>query len=105
MGKLQKPPKRQRGTTLIEVLVATVVLTLAFLFVSGDMIASTQAEKTSAQRGIAISMANYFLDQMRQDSNFWSSTGSGGEWDGTNWTGAPLGSDPCGSAWPPYNDS
>lgn len=107
MAKLQKPPNRQRGTSLIEVLVATVVLTLAFLFVSGDMIASTQAEKTAAQRGISISMANYFIDQMRQDSSFWSATspGPGGEWDGTNWTGAPPGSDPCGGAWPAYNDS
>lgn len=106
MSNSHAQPKRQRGTTLIEVLVAAVVLTLAFLFVSGDMIASTQAEKEATNRGIAISMANYFIDQMRQDSNFWSLTSPGpGEWDGTNWTGAPLGNDPCGNAWPPYNDN
>jgi len=106
MGNTQPRPKKQRGTTLIEVLMATVILTLAFLFVSGDMIASTQTEKQATQRGIAISMGNYFLDQMRSDSGFWNLTSPGpGEWDGTNWTGAPAGTDPCGNAWPPYNDS
>ena len=94
----QKSPK-QRGGSLIEVLVATVVLTLAFLFVSGDMIASTQAEKQAANRGIAISMGNYLLDYMRQDGLFWS------EQSGGNWTVAPTVNQLCGTAWTSYNDS
>lgn len=106
MATSNRPPKQQRGTTLVEVLVASVILTLAFLFVSGDMIASTQAEKSSEQRGISISMANYLIDQMRSDGQFWSATSPGpGEFNGSAWTGAPLGpADPCGKAWPPYND-
>ncbi len=88
-----------RGTSLIEVLVATVVLTLAFLFVSGDMIASTQAEKEAMNRGIAISVANYYLDYMRQDPNFWNEV-SGGVW-----SSPPPGTDPCGNTWPPYDDN
>ena len=100
MPNTAQPPKRQRGGSLIEVLVATVVLTLAFLFVSGDMIASTQAEKTAANRGVSIAMGNYFVDFMRQDGNFWSPA----EVSGGVWSGAPLGTDPCGGSWPAYND-
>ncbi|MBC5806845.1 MAG: hypothetical protein DLM53_09900 [Candidatus Eremiobacter antarcticus] len=93
-------PKQQRGTSLIEVLIATVILTIAFLFVSGDMIASTQAERQATNRGVTISMANYFIDNMRTDSSFWS------EQVGGVWTTAPIGlTDPCGNAFPPYNDS
>ena len=98
MPTVPKPPKRQRGGSLIEVLVATVVLTLAFLFVSGDMIASTQAEKQAANRGIAISMANYFIDTMRDDGNFWNEQTSG------TWSTAHSGNDACGNAWPTYTD-
>ena len=102
MATIERPPKRQRGSSLIEVLVATVVLTLAFLFVSGDMIASTQAEKMAADRGITINMANYFLDFMRQDAGFWSEQ-SGGTW--STAPTSPSATDPCGNAWPPYSDT
>lgn len=104
MPNTSRQPKRQRGSSLIEVMVATVVLTLAFLFVSGDMIASTQAEKTASNRGIAISMSNYYLEIMRDDPCFWTSSGACAEFSGTTWTANTLGNDPCGQAYTPYND-
>ncbi len=99
MPNTPQPPKRQRGSSLIEVLVATVVLTLAFLFVSGDMMASTQAEKQADNRGITLSMGNYLLDTMRTDGNFWNEQTAG------VWASPPPGSDPCGNGWPAYNDN
>ncbi|HXW51925.1 MAG TPA: hypothetical protein VEJ41_08035 [Candidatus Acidoferrales bacterium] len=99
MPNIQKTPKRQRGSSLIETLVATVVLTLAFLFVSGDMIASTQTEKEASNRGYAISMGNYLIDTMREDANFWN------EQTGGVWASPAPGTDPCGNPWPPYNDN
>ena len=105
MSNVPRPPKRQRGSSLIEVMVASVILTLAFLFVSGDMIASTQAEKTASNRGIAISMSNYYLEIMRDDPCFWTTTGACAEFTGTTWTANTLGNDPCARPYPPYDDN
>jgi hypothetical protein len=85
-------------------MVATVVLTLAFLFVSGDMIASTQAEKTASNRGIAISMSDYYMNIMRNDPCFWTTTGACAEFTGSAWTSNTLGNDPCAHPYTAYSD-
>jgi hypothetical protein len=99
MPNATTPPKKQRGSSLIEVLIATVVLTLAFLFISGDMIASTNAENESANHGYDISVGDYLLGVMRTDGNFWSEQAGG------VWSSPPPFNDPCGNPWPPYDDS
>ena len=63
---------RTRGMTMIEVLVAIVLLVLVFIFVAENMIASSWAESKSAQRSQDISAANYFMAVMEGDSNLWS---------------------------------
>src|SRR5579872_4718586 len=88
--------KRTRGNTLLEVLVAVALLLLIFLFVTEDLIGSSDAENVSATHSEADSAANYFVGVMHQDPNFWSA----GEWASGNGQ-----NDPCGNPWPAYNDS
>ena len=94
-------PRRvfRRGTTLIEVLVAIALLLIIFLFITSDLIQSSQAENMSATRTESMDAANYLLGVMRTDSNFWGSGTSVNDW-----ATGPGGSDPCGNGWPPYTD-
>ncbi|MGI8738045.1 MAG: hypothetical protein DLM53_09915 [Candidatus Eremiobacter antarcticus] len=84
----------RRGTTLIEILIAVTLLLMIFLFLTGDLIQSSQAENVAATRTESISAANYLLGVMRQDPIFWS-----------DWNTGPGTTDPCGNPWPPYTDS
>ncbi len=64
---------RQRGTTLLEVLVAVTLLTLVFLLVSQDMIATVGAQSQAGSNSVAVSEANYLLSTVQNDaSNFWN---------------------------------
>ncbi|HEY5094065.1 MAG TPA: prepilin-type N-terminal cleavage/methylation domain-containing protein [Candidatus Eremiobacteraceae bacterium] len=90
---------RQRGTTLLEVLVAITLLTLVFLLVSQDMIATSAAQSDAASSTVAVGEGNYLLSQMQNDSNFWSEVNP-----------APSmtpgsGFNDCGTPVPSYNDS
>jgi prepilin-type N-terminal cleavage/methylation domain-containing protein len=85
---------RARGMTLLEVLVAMVLLVLVFIFVAENMIASSWAGNKSAQRSQDISAANYFMALMSGDSNLW---GVGGYPD------TPV--DVCGHPLTPVNDA
>src|SRR5271166_3147102 len=67
-----KKGARARGMTLIEVLVAMVLLVLVFIFVAENMIASSWAESKSGQRSEDISAANYFMALMSGDGKLWS---------------------------------
>ena len=88
---------RQRGSTLFEVMVAIALLTLVFLLVSQDMIATVNAQGQAGTNSVAVSQANYLLSVVQADSggNFWSS--------GPPWSGySPTAS--CG-AMPQMNGS
>lgn len=102
-----------RAQTIIEALVAIVVLTIAFLAFSQGMIVATQAGNKASNHTQAIEMANFLLEWMRNDPAFWtnaemtggagicptgSSTTPGNCWT-TNVTNAPD-----KSALPPYSD-
>ncbi|HLJ84974.1 MAG TPA: prepilin-type N-terminal cleavage/methylation domain-containing protein [Candidatus Eremiobacteraceae bacterium] len=64
---------RQRGMTLLEVLVAVTLLTLVFLLVSQDMIATVGAQSQAGSNSVAVSEANYLLSTVQNDSgNFWN---------------------------------
>jgi prepilin-type N-terminal cleavage/methylation domain-containing protein len=95
-------PRRvlRRGTTLIEVLVAIALLLIIFLFITSDLIQSSQAENVSATRTESMNAANYLLGIMRTDNGFW---GNGAVLD--DWATGPGGSDPCGNPFPPYTDN
>jgi prepilin-type N-terminal cleavage/methylation domain-containing protein len=80
-----------RGQTLIEVLIALLILTVLFVFVSGDLAAITSGD-SAADQTLEISAANYYLGIMKSDPNFWA----------TDWgTGQ---NDPCGNQLFPYID-
>jgi hypothetical protein len=80
--------------TLIEVLVALVLLVLVFIFVADQMIASSWAASKSSQRTANITSANYMLSLMH-GSALWASP-------------APvipaIPNDPCGHPMTPVND-
>src|SRR5579862_7463463 len=85
---------RQRGTTLLEVLVAVTLLTLVFLLVSQDMIATVGAAGQAGTNSVAVSEANYLLSTVRNDSTFWQQS---------NWSG--WGPNPTCGQFPVMNGS
>lgn len=99
----QQRSRGKRGaTTLLEILIAVAMLLMIFLFVTLDLLQSSQAENVSATRTETVNAANYLLGVIRTDPGFWSGAG------GNDWLapGVNLGpSDPCGNAWPAYTDT
>jgi hypothetical protein len=95
----RRSPNHNRGTTLLEVVVAIGLLVIIFLFVTLDLIQSSQAEGVTATHTTEISAANYLMDVIRTDpaSEFWLK----------DWGVGPNGGsvDPCGNNWAPYSDS
>ena len=75
------PRALSRAFSLVEALIAVTVLTIAFLYWSQTMIAATQGQNKSANHTRAIQAANYLLEQMRRDNQFW-----GSEWAGSGCT-------------------
>lgn len=90
---------RQRGTTLLEVLVAITLLTLVFLLVSQDMIATSAAQSDAASSTVAVGEGNYLLSQMQNDSNFWSEVNPAPSMTPGN------GFNDCGTPVPAYSDT
>src|SRR5579872_4896090 len=84
----------KRGTTLVEVLIAMALMLLIFLFLTADLIQSSQAENLASNHSGTVAAANYLLGVMRTDSNFWGDWASG--------PSAPA--EPCGGTWAPYTD-
>lgn len=94
MGALPARSKL-RGNTLLEIMVAVGLLLLIFLFLTGDLIQSSQAENVVANHTSTVTASNYFLGVMRDDPNFWA----------PDWAIGNGLTDPCGKPWPPYTDS
>ncbi|MBC5824549.1 MAG: prepilin-type N-terminal cleavage/methylation domain-containing protein [Candidatus Eremiobacteraeota bacterium] len=99
---------RQRGFSLIETMIAMVVLMIGFLFWGTGMITATQAQNKAQEHTQAIAIADHLLEVMRRDPFFWDA-GGGAEWLGVNcvaancWTGSSGLPDECGTAYPAYN--
>jgi prepilin-type N-terminal cleavage/methylation domain-containing protein len=106
---------RERGFSLIEALVAVVILALTFLFAVSGMIVATQSQNKTANHVRVIEAGNYLLEQMRRDSFFWSTTPQNpAEWRGTTcttvvpacWIGMSASNvDDCNAVYPAYNDT
>jgi hypothetical protein len=97
-----------RGSALLEAMVAVVILTIAFLAWSGSMMGATQGQYHAAKHTDSIEIANYYLEQMRRDPEFW----------GTEYVGPPscpsnncwqapttAEDDACGNAYAAYADA
>ncbi|MDQ6780262.1 MAG: prepilin-type N-terminal cleavage/methylation domain-containing protein [Candidatus Eremiobacteraeota bacterium] len=92
--KRRDSAKNRRGSTLVEVLVAMFLLLLIFLFLTGDLIQSSQAENLASNHSGTVAAANYLLGVMRTDGQFWK------DWA----TGPSAPAEPCGGSWTPYTD-
>ena len=104
------PPKRtSTGLSMLEVVIAMAILTMAVLLFGSGMIAATRAEDKAAQHTQAIMIGNYLLEQVRRDPTFWDITS--GEYNpacpsGNCWNvQAPSNQDSTGNLLPPYDDS
>lgn len=86
--------KSKRGTTLVEVLIAMALMLLVFLFLTADLIQSSQAENLASNHTGTIAAADYLLAVVKNDSFFWKPG---------HWAAGP-GSDPCKTAWAGYTD-
>lgn len=77
---------RQRGTTLIEALVAVVVLSIGLLGMAGLQANALKLNQTSMQRSQAAILAYSILDQMRSDT----AAAKAGDYDGEPAEGSAL---------------
>src|SRR5690242_15538894 len=68
--------RRQRGGMLLEAMCAVVILTIAFLAWAGSMMGASQGQYHAAKHTESIEIANYYLEQMRRDPQFWTELGS-----------------------------
>src|ERR1022692_227723 len=94
-GKRQKSiGATRRGVSLIEVLVALVLLVVIFVFVAENMIATSWGESKASQRTQNISASNYLFAVMHGDPNLWAK----GAYPDTP-------SDACGQPMTPVNDA
>jgi type II secretory pathway pseudopilin PulG len=96
----------QRGGMLLEAMVAVVILTIAFLAWSGSMMGASQGQYHAAKHTESIEIANYLLEQMRRDPQFWSEF-QGPSCTQTNCWSAPNPAerDPCNVNYPAYADA
>ena len=94
-----KSKARIRGTTLVEILIAVALMLLIFLFLTADLIQSSQAQNLASNHTQTIRVANALLGVMKGDQDFWKSP---------DWSQGPQGgaeTDPCLNAYPPYTDT
>src|SRR5579872_5865355 len=89
-----KSSRKKRGTTLVEVLIAVALMTLIFLFLTFDLLRSTQAGSLASNHTQTMTAANYLYSIVKGDPNFWT----------PDW-GAGPGQDPCKNSFAPYTDS
>jgi Tfp pilus assembly protein PilV len=64
-GTMMKQVRRDKGITLIEVLLATVVLVLGFLIIVSSFIAMAKSDRYSEKQDKAIQLANRVMEDMR----------------------------------------
>jgi prepilin-type N-terminal cleavage/methylation domain-containing protein len=81
----------RRGQTLIEVLVALIILAVIFVFVSGDL-AAVGSQNWATNDSLDVSAADYYLGIMKSDPQFWD----------TDWTQDQT--DACGNDLGAYDD-
>lgn len=105
---LKTGKRHQRGGMLLEAMVAVVILTIAFLAWSGSMMGASQGQYHAQKHTESIEIANYLLEQMRRDTQFY---GNEFLWpnncNGNNCWGPsiPAQHDPCNVTYPAYNDA
>ena len=61
MARRSQGTRGTRGTTLVEVLVAVFLMTLIFIFITAELIQSSQAENLASNHSETIAAANYLL--------------------------------------------
>jgi type II secretory pathway pseudopilin PulG len=99
--------RRQRGGMLLEAMVAVVILTIAFLAWSGSMMGASQGQYHAAKHTESIMIANYLLEQMRRDPQFFQKEFLFPGCSGSNCWGpaSPAQPDACNVNYPAYNDA
>jgi len=89
----------KRGTTLVEVLIAVALMTFIFIFITAELIATSQAENLASNHSQTIAASNQLLGVIKGDGSFWA-TG--------DWAAGPLfgtEKDGCGKNYPGYTDT
>jgi type IV pilus assembly protein PilV len=73
LDAMKKIPKRQSGSSLIEVLVAVLILSFGLLALGGMLTFSVQLPKLSAYRATATNLASSYVERIRANPDGFSS--------------------------------
>lgn len=77
-GNTRNAPSRQRGFTLVESLVAMVVISVGMLGIAGLYVEGLRAGRTSIYRTVAIDLASDMADRIRGNPNAGAAYAGGG---------------------------
>ena len=107
--------RARRALTVLEVVIAMAMLTLAVVLFGSAMIATTRAEAKAGEHTEAIMIGNYLTEYARRDPHFWDYnpiqpidewSGPGCSYPANCWAAMdPTNVDPNGNVLPPYADS
>lgn len=94
--------KRQRGVSLLEVLISVVVLSIGMLGLAGLQVVSLKNSTSAYQRGLATMLAYDVIDRMRADlpncASYAVAMGADGAGDVQNWKDGVKAALPGGNA-------
>jgi type IV pilus assembly protein PilV len=101
--KIRRSTRRgDEGFTILEVLIAVLVLAIGFIGILGMQSVAIQTSRASSDIRVATEIAETTMERMQRDAQMWGQTGSPGDWGPGAWLNSALTEAGTGNfAWPP----
>lgn len=100
--RCRRPEQGAAGFTILEVLIAVLVLAIGFIGILGMQSVAIQTSRASSDLRVATEIAETTMERIQRDAQMWGQTGSPGDWGPGRWLNSALGSAGTDTwAWPP----
>lgn len=98
----RRPGRGAEGFTILEVLIAVLVLAIGFVGILGMQSVAIQTSRASSDLRVATEIAETTMERIQRDAQMWGQTGSPGDWGPGTWLNSALATAGTGNwAWPP----